>query len=162
MNFVPITSKNYTAVADIYKEGIGTGMATFETDIPTWEKWDSAHLSFGRIALAQNNTMLGWASLAPVSSRCVYGGVAEVSVYVAENARGKGIGKQLLNALITTSEKNGIWTLQAGIMTANRASIKLHLSCGFRIIGYREKIGKLHGKWLDNTILERRSEIIGI
>lgn len=162
MKFIALTKNNYAYVAKIYQEGINTGMATFETIVPSWDHWDTAHLPFGRIAVMDADLMLGWASLAPVSSRCVYGGVAEVSVYVAEQARGIGVGKKLLLELIKISEENNIWTLQAGIMTANVPSIKLHISCGFRSIGYREKIGKLHDMWLDNTILERRSKKIGL
>ncbi|WP_370628050.1 MULTISPECIES: N-acetyltransferase family protein [unclassified Cellulophaga] len=162
MTIVPITEANYPRVAKIYKEGINTGLATFETQVPAWKKWHTAHLNYGRIAVLSKDKMLGWASLAPVSNRCVYGGVAEVSVYVAEASRGKGVGKKLLHELIRISEEHGIWTLQAGIMTANVTSIHLHTSCGFRIIGYREKIGKLHDIWLDNTLLERRSKHIGI
>jgi L-amino acid N-acyltransferase YncA len=163
MKIVTISEVNFPLVAKIYLEGIQTGMATFETQVPTWKKWDVSHIAFGRIAIIDDQeTMLGWASLAPVSSRCVYGGVAEVSVYVAKNSRGKGIGKKLLLELIKISEENGIWTLQAGIMTSNVASINLHTSCGFRVIGYREKIGKLHDVWLDNVILEKRSKRIGI
>tara|TARA_R110000868_G_scaffold68720_1_gene203199 strand:+ start:31445 stop:31933 length:489 start_codon:yes stop_codon:yes gene_type:complete len=162
MQFFPITESYYPEVAQIYEEGIKTGMATFETTVPDWNTWDSSHLPFGRIALTENAQILGWASLSPVSSRCVYGGVAEVSVYVAEKARGKGIGKKLLQELIRISEENNLWTLQSGIMSANKSSIQMHINCGFRVIGYREKIGQLHGIWLDNVILERRSKIIGI
>lgn len=162
MIFAAITPKNYPQVAAIYTEGIKTGMATFETSIPNWEKWDASHLPFGRIVVMDNTTIMGWGSLAPVSSRCVYGGVAEVSVYVAEHARGKGYGKKLLLELIKISEENGLWTLQSGIMKANEASKQMHLKCGFRVIGYREKIGKLNGEWLDNVILEKRSNRIGI
>ena len=162
MNFALITSVNYPQVAAIYAEGIKTGLATFETQVPTWAQWDTSHLPFGRIVIIENTTIMGWGSLAPVSSRCVYGGVAEVSVYVAEHARGKGYGKKLLLELIKISEENGLWTLQSGIMKANEASIQMHIKCGFRVIGYREKIGKLNGDWLDNVILEKRSNRIGI
>ena len=161
MKFTPIVEKNYAEVAKIYQEGIKTGIATFETTVPDWNTWSSSHLSFGRIALQENHKILGWASLSGVSNRCVYGGVAEVSLYVAETERGKGIGKMLLKELIKISEENKIWTLQAGIMKSNQPSIQLHLNCGFRMIGFREKIGKLNGIWLDNVILERRSKIIG-
>ncbi len=156
-----ITATNFDAVAKIYAEGLATGLATFETKVPSWEHWDSSHLPYGRIAATQDS-MLGWAALSPVSSRCVYGGVAEVSVYVAAAARGKGVGKFLLDQLISISEANGIWTLQSGIMQANTASLKLHEKCGFRTIGYREKVAQLHGQWLDNVLMERRSKIIGI
>ena len=162
MTFTAVTNTNYPQVAAIYAEGIETGIATFETTIPDWEKWDASHLALGRIAIIEDNLLKGWAALSPVSSRCVYGGVAEVSVYVAENARGKGYGKILLQELIKISEENALWTLQSGIMKANEASIQMHINCGFRVIGYREKIGQLHGVWLDNVILERRSKLIGI
>ena len=162
MTFTAVTNTNYPQVAAIYAEGIETGIATFETTIPDWEKWDASHLALGRIAIIEDNVLKGWAALSPVSSRCVYGGVAEVSVYVAENARGKGYGKILLQELIKISEENALWTLQSGIMKANEASIQMHIKCGFREIGYREKIGQLNGVWLDNVILERRSKLIGI
>lgn len=157
-----ISESNYPQVATIYLEGLKTGMATFETEAPDWNKWNTSHLKFGRIAFSDNNQLLGWAALSPVSSRCVYGGVAEVSIYVAEKFRGKGIGKKLMQELIKVSEENAIWTLQAGIMKANEGSIQMHIKSGFRVIGYREKIGKLHDTWLDNVILERRSKIIGV
>ncbi|RXP61364.1 N-acetyltransferase [Lutibacter sp. HS1-25] len=160
MEFVDINTSNFDQVSKIYWEGIQTGIATFETSVPTWETWNNSHFKFGRIALIENNLLLGWASLTPVTNRCVYAGVAEVSVYVAENSRGKGIGKKLLKKLIKISEENNIWTLQSGIMRKNEASIQMHLNCGFRLIGYREKIGKLNGEWLDNVILERRSKLI--
>lgn len=146
----------------IYESGIATGMATFETIVPSWEKWNNEHLVFGRLVAIDNNQVAGWAALSPVSGRCVYGGVAEVSVYVADNHKGKGIGKLLLQNLITESENNGIWTLQAGVFTDNIASVKLHEKVGFRVIGHREKIGKLKGSWKDNYILEKRSKIVGI
>ena len=162
MQFITINESVFPEVAKIYQEGINTGIATFETQVPTWETWNSSHLDFGRIAIAHNNQIYGWAALSPVSNRCIYGGVAEVSVYVSELKRGQGLGKKLLEKLIDISEENNIWTLQSSIMRANESSIKMHENCGFRIIGYKEKIGKLHGVWLDNIILERRSKIVGI
>ena len=153
---------NWEKVKIIYEAGIATGVATFEVSAPGWEQWDKGHLSFARLIAVNEETVLGWAALSAVSGRCVYGGVAEVSVYIADDHRGKGIGKALLQALITESEANGIWTLQAGIFTDNTASVKLHEGVGFRLIGYREKIGKLKGQWKDNFILERRSKIVGI
>ncbi|EDP70497.1 GCN5-related N-acetyltransferase [Flavobacteriales bacterium ALC-1] len=161
MNLVNISKANYDDVSKIYADGIKTGCATFETVVPNWEDWDKAHLTFARIALMHNNNMLGWAALSATSKRKAYRGVAEVSVYVAKNKSGKGIGTKLLKSLIKVSEVNNIWTLQAGIMEANKISIKMHINCGFRQIGYREKIGNLNGKWLNNIILERRSKIIG-
>ena len=162
MNLVEISEENYPEVARIYGEGLQTGTATFETTIPSWEKWDAGHLPFGRIIAVEDNNYLGWAALSPVSSRCVYGGVAEVSVYVAETARGKGAGAFLLKNLIEISEANNIWTLQSGIFRDNVASHKLHIKCGFREVGYKEKVGQLHGVWKDNVLFERRSKVVGI
>jgi phosphinothricin acetyltransferase len=159
---IEMQEMHWERVKQIYESGIATGIATFETMSPSWDKWDKGHLPFARLVAISNNEVVGWVALSPVSSRCVYGGVAEVSVYVDENYKGKGIGKQLLQNLIKVSEDNGIWTLQAGIFTENIASVKLHESVGFRVIGYREKIGKLRESWKDNYILERRSKIIGI
>ncbi len=162
MNLIEISEENYPEVARIFGEGLQTGTATFETTIPSWEKWDAGHLPFGRIIAVEDNNYLGWAALSPVSSRCVYGGVAEVSVYVAETARGKGAGAFLLKNLIEISEANNIWTLQSGIFRDNVASHKLHIKCGFREVGYKEKVGQLHGVWKDNVLLERRSKVVGI
>jgi thioredoxin type arsenate reductase len=162
MEFKQITALNYAEVATIYQAGIATGMATFQLQATTWADWDKSHTTHSRLALYSNNCMVGWAALSPVSSRCVYGGVAEVSVYIAADQRGKGWGKILLDKLIEESEKNNIWTLQSGIFENNKASIILHQKCGFRIIGYREKIGQLHGVWKNNILLEKRSKKIGI
>ncbi len=161
-SFTTITESLYPEVARIYQEGIDTGMATFETEVPSWEKWDGSHFQFGRIAVMEEDSMCGWAALTPVSNRCVYGGVAEVSVYVSKNCWGKGIGTQLLNSLIKISEEHEIWTLQSSIFRNNISSIKLHEKCGFRVIGYKEKIGKLKGAWYDNVLLEKRSIKVGI
>lgn len=162
MKLIEISAENYSEVARIYGEGLLTGTATFETTIPSWEKWDTGHLSFGRILAVEADNYFGWASLSPVSSRCVYGGVAEVSVYVSNSARGKGVGEFLLKKLIEISEENNIWTLQSGIFRENVASHKLHTKCGFREIGFKERVGQLRGVWKDNVLLERRSEIVGI
>jgi L-amino acid N-acyltransferase YncA len=162
MEIKPIQEQDYPDIARIYLSGIATGNATFQTDAPSWKDWDSSHLQSCRIAAFEGNQMLGWAALTPVSSRCVYAGVAEVSVYVDESQRGKGVGKNLLNQLIKDSETAGLWTLQAGIFPENISSIKLHEQCGFRVIGYRERIGSMKGVWRDNMILERRSNVIGI
>ena len=146
----------------IYLEGIATGQATFETTAPTWEKWDAGHLRKMRlVARGEGGEILGWAALSRVSDRCVYGGVAEVSVYVGERGRGRGVGRALLEALIAASERNEIWTLQAGVFPENAASVRLHLSCGFREVGRRERIGKLNGVWRDTLLLERRSRNVG-
>jgi len=162
MEIQPIAEHNYAEVARIYQEGIDTGVATFETTVPAWQDWSVAHLENGRIVAIDGGKIVGWAALSPVSSRCVYGGVAEVSVYVDAASRGKGVGKYLLNKLIEISEANNIWTLQSGIFRANAGSIALHEKCGFRIIGYRERIGKLGDVWKDNVLLERRSTVVGV
>ena len=148
---------DWEAVRAIYVEGIATGNATFETEAPDYETWNRNHLNFARLVARTDAGVVGWAALAPVSSRQVYSGVAEVSVYVAEAARGMGVGIALLRSLIEESERNGIWTLQAGIFTENSASIALHERCGFRRVGRRERIGALKGVWRDVILLERRS-----
>ena len=154
---------DWPEVARIYAEGVATGNATFETAVPPWERWDAAHLPAPRL-VARNNDggLLGWAALSPVSARAVYAGVAEVSVYVAAGARGRGVGRALLEALVRGSEAAGIWTLQAGIFPENEASIRLHLRCGFRLVGTRERIGKLDDRWRDVQFVERRSRVVGL
>jgi len=149
-------------VRSIYLEGIATGHATFETEAPDWERWDSAHLSFARLVARNGGAVLGWTALSPVSSRRAYAGVAEVSVYVAAAARGAGVGRSLLGALVEEAERNGVWTLQAGVFPENAASLALHKSCGFREVGRRERIGMLRGLWRDVILLERRSLTIGV
>jgi len=153
---------HWEAVKQIYAEGIATGNATFQSSIPSWEEWDSAHVLQPRLVATDNQTVLGWAALTPVSGRCVYAGVGEVSVYVSDQARGKGIGKKLLAALIEESEKNNFWTLQAGIFPENTASVKIHEDCGFRVIGRRERIGQMNGQWRDTLLLEKRSKKTGL
>ncbi len=163
-SLLPMIPADWNAVRDIYAEGIATGNATFETEAPTWEKWDSAHRKDCRLVAVETGAfrkMLGWAVLSPVSTRNVYRGVAEVSVYVAAEARGRRVGTALLAALIGESETAGIWTLQAGIFPENAASISLHKSCGFRQVGIRQKIGKLGNLWRDTILFERRSTIVG-
>jgi L-amino acid N-acyltransferase YncA len=152
---------DWVEVRCIYLEGIATGNATFETEAPSWEKWDSTHLPHSRLIAFDGAKVVGWAALSPVSARRVYAGVAEVSLYVAETARGKGLGRLLLSSLIDSSERQGIWTLQAGIFPENLASIALHKSLGFRELGRRERIGKIGERWRDVVLLERRSRIIG-
>lgn len=159
---MPLLPNNWQQVKSIYESGIATGMATFETKAPEWEQWNNSHLPFARLVAIENNKVIGWAALSPVSNRCVYGGVAEVSVYIAPDQRGKGVGKKLLQQLITESEANGIWTLQAGIFAENTASAKLHESVGFRLVGYREKIGQLGTEWKNTILMERRSTKVGI
>lgn len=149
-------------VRAIYAEGIATGNATFETEPPSWEAWDAAHLREARlIARDALGVVLGWAALTPVSGRCVYAGVGDLSVYVAAAARGRGVGRLLLQGLVEASERAGLWTLQAGVFPENRASLALHRACGFREVGRRERIGKMNGVWRDVVLLERRSEVIG-
>lgn len=162
MNFVKINKENYLQVAAIYKEGIATNIATFETVVPDWKIWNNKFLSFGRIAIEKDNKILAWASLSPTSKREVYRGVAEVTVYVKASERGKGLGELLLRELIKISEQNSIWTLQASIFRENKASLHIHKKCGFRVVGFKEKIAQLHGVWQDNMMLERRSKIIGV
>ena len=151
-------SEDWSAVRAIYLEGIATGNATFETDVPEWSEWDSAHLPFCRLVARDGGGIVGWAALSSVSRRAVYAGVAEVSVYVAGSQRGKGLGGLLLRRLIEESEIEAIWTLQAGIFPENAASIELHKKFGFREVGRREKIGQLNGVWRDVVLLERRSK----
>lgn len=151
---------DWDSVSKIYKEGIETGLATFEKEIPSWEKWDKNHLKTCRLIAVLDHKIIGWAALSAVSSRCVYGGVAEVSVYVAKKEWGNKVGKKLMLALIQESEKEGFWTLQSGIFSNNLSSIELHKNVGFRVIGFREKIGQLDGEWKDNVLMERRSKII--
>jgi len=158
-NLVP---EDWELVRKIYLEGIETGFATFETNAPIWEAWDKSHLSSLRFVLLKNEILAAWVAVSPVSSRCVYGGVGEVSIYVGKDFRGQNLGSQLLEHLILESEKAGLWTLQAGIFKINIASQKLHEKAGFRLIGYREKIGQLHGVWMDNVLMERRSKIVGV
>lgn len=154
---------DWSRVKAIYESGIASGDATFEQSAPGWEQWDASHLSYGRlVAAGEEGGIMGWAALTPVSSRCVYEGVAEVSVYVDEAARGRGIGMQLLQALVSAAEEKGLWTLQAGIFPENEASLRIHRKAGFRMVGYRERIGKMRGQWRDTVLLERRSKINGI
>lgn len=153
---------DWEAVSNIYTEGIATGFATFETNTPSYQAWDAAHMTSCRIVAIENKKILGWASLSPVSSRCVYGGVAEVSVYVGSDSRGKGVGKLLMESLIKESEAAGLWTLQSGIFPENKGSIELHRKVGFRYIGKRERVGKLDGVWKDNLLFERRSDTVGL
>ncbi|HYV94512.1 MAG TPA: GNAT family N-acetyltransferase [Chitinophagales bacterium] len=162
MKIVQLRENDWQQVKEIYEEGIATGDATFETESPSWEKWNESHLPFARLIAQQENEILGWAALSKVSDRCVYGGVAEVSVYVKSSARGRGIGTLLLEALIKESEANNIWTLTAGIFPENVSSIHIHEKAGFRIFGRRERIGKMNGKWRDTLQLERRSKVVGV
>lgn len=162
MHVREMSKTDWQAVSTIYEDGIATHFATFETSVPTYEVWDNAHMKTCRFVCVLDEKILGWAALSAVSSRCVYGGVAEVSVYVSKNSRGSGAGKLLMKHLIKQSENEGIWTLQSGIFPENKGSVKLHEKMGFRFIGKRERIGKLDGDWKDNLLFERRSETVGI
>ena len=155
--------EHWPGVRAVYLEGLATGDATFETEAPDWGRWDASHLSACRlVALDGGGRVAGWAALSPVSAREVYAGVAEVSVYVGAEFRGRGFGRVLLEALVRESESEGIWTLQAGIFPENVASVALHESCGFRLVGRRERVGKLRGRWRDTVLLERRSRAAGV
>ena len=154
--------EDWPSVRAIYLQGVATQNATFETDAPEWEAWDRGHLNVCRFVIRESGNVVAWAALSPVSKRKVYAGVAEVSIYVAESARGKGCGKTLLKTLVESSEKAGIWTLQGGIFPENETSIVLHQLCGFRIVGRRERIGNRDGTWRDVVLLERRSSIAGV
>jgi phosphinothricin acetyltransferase len=158
----PMRDEDWAAVLAIYLEGIATRNATFETQAPSWEKWNVGHLKECRLVARNDEAIIGWAALSPVSSRRVYAGVTEVSVYVTDKAKGKGIGRALLEKLIEESEGRGIWTLQASIFPENQASIKLHERCGFRVVGRRERIAQLDGQWRDTILLERRSTKAGV
>ncbi|MEW7289174.1 GNAT family N-acetyltransferase [Aquimarina sp. 2304DJ70-9] len=154
------TKTDWPVISTIYKEGMDTQMATFETQVPTWEVWHASHIKSCRLKAIIKDEIAGWAALSPTSKREVYKGVAEVSIYITSKYRNLGIGKLLLSKLIEKSEAEGFWTLQAGIFSNNIASIAMHKSLGFREIGYREKVGKLNDIWYNNTILERRSKTI--
>ncbi|GAB3805352.1 GNAT family N-acetyltransferase [Micromonospora zhanjiangensis] len=158
-----MTDGHATAVLDIYRLGIATGDATFETAPPTWDRFTAGRLPAHRwVALDPGNpgTVLGWIACGPVSDRCVYAGVVEHSVYVHPDARGRGVGRRLLHQLIDSTERAGIWTIQSGVFPENTASLALHRSCGFRAIGTRERIGRHHDRWRDVVLIERRSPAI--
>ena len=157
----PMLVDHWPSVQSIYLEGIATGNATFQTTAPDWADWNERHLLACRFVAKAEREVLGWAALTPYSKRPVYVGVAEVSIYVTEAARGRGIGRMLLSRLVTESEAQGIWTLQAGIFPENSASLQLHKNAGFRIVGTRERIGRLNGRWRDTLLLERRSAVAG-
>jgi L-amino acid N-acyltransferase YncA len=162
VEILPMTERHWDAVREIYRQGIASGNATFERTIPDWPEWDSRHLAKCRLVARNGVEIVGWAALSAVSSRHVYRGVAEVSIYIAETARGKGVGMTLLAALVEESENNGIWTLQAGIFPENSASIGLHQKAGFRIVGTRERIGCIDGRWRDIVFMERRGATVGV
>jgi L-amino acid N-acyltransferase YncA len=150
--------EHWEGVARVYAEGIATGNVTFETDVPSWEAWDSSHLPEHRLVALRDGEIVGWAAVGAVSDRCVYGGVVENSVYVAEAARGQGLGQRLLDELVASTEAAGIWTIQTGIFPENDGSIRVHERVGFEVVGRRKRLGKLNGEWRDVLLLERRSE----
>ncbi len=157
-----MTPSDWPWVRAIYREGIATGNATFERTAPEWDLWDAGHLPVCRLVARAASRPVGWAALSRVSARPVYAGVAEVSVYVAEAARGAGIGRALLTVLTTEAERSGFWTLQAAIFPENRASIAVHEKAGFRVVGIRERLGAMDGRWRDVVLMERRSRAVGI
>lgn len=158
----PMHAEDWPEVRVIYLAGIATGQATFETSAPGWQDWDAAHLTTARLVARDPAGLLGWVALSPVSRRRVYAGVAEESVYIAEAARGRGVGQALLSAAISAAESAGIWMLQASMFPENSASITLHQRCGFRVVGRRERIGQHGGVWRDTLLLERRSAVVGV
>ena len=153
---------DWPAVRAIYLDGLASGNSSFETDAPAWERWDTAHLAHSRLVARQHDRIIGWAALAPTSARRCYAGVAEVSVYMAAEARGQGIGRRLLEAVIASAERHDIWTLQGATFPENTASIRLQLACGFRIVGRRERIAQHNGRWRDTILTERRSSVVGV
>jgi phosphinothricin acetyltransferase len=164
LNFVvdQMEAADWEDVRRIYLEGISTGHATFETDAPSWETWSAHHVPGCALVARSDGRVIGWAALSPVSSRHVYSGVAEVTIYVDAELRGKGVGRALMAALIALSEKRGFWTVQAAVFPENKASIALHKKLGFREVGRRERIGQTNGTWRDTVLLERRSKSVGL
>jgi L-amino acid N-acyltransferase YncA len=160
MELQPLRPEDWPAVRAIYEAGIATGDATFETAAPDWPAWDAAHLADHRLVARDGGRVVGWTALAPVSDRCAYVGVAEDSIYVGPEAQGRGVGRALLAAVVASADRGGIWTVQTGIFPENQASLRLHEACGFRLVGVRERLGQLHGRWRDVVLLERRSPAI--
>jgi phosphinothricin acetyltransferase len=158
---VAMRADDWPAVARIYAEGIATGNATFETDVPSWDRWDAGHLRGHRFVAVRDGEVVGWVAVSPVSGRAVYAGVVEVSVYVTEAARGNGIGSLLLGRLAASTEADAIWTIQAGIFPENVASVRAHERAGFVVVGRRRRLARLDGVWRDVLLLERRSEVVG-
>ena len=156
-----MTSADWEQVRSVYLDGIAGGQATVETEAPSWDQWDAAHHAFARLVARAGNRVVGWAALSPVSRRRCYAGVAEVSVYVARDWQGRGLGRQLLEAVIRESKRHGIWTLQGATFPENEASLRLQRRCGFREIGRRERVAQLHGVWRDTILTERRSAVVG-
>jgi phosphinothricin acetyltransferase len=162
IEFRPMTERDWPGVAEVYRQGIDTKNSTFESEVPSWESWDRSHLKSCRIVAVAGDMVIGWGALLGVSARKVYSGVAEVSIYVSDKFKRQGIGTMLLDKLITESEAEGFWTLQAVMFPENMASLRLHKNKGFRVVGYREHLGKMDGKWRDVILLERRSKKNGI
>jgi L-amino acid N-acyltransferase YncA len=158
---VELRPEYWPEVARIYGEGIATGVATFETEVPSWKEWDASHLADHRFVALHDGRVSGWVAATAVSDRCVYAGVVEHSVYVAANARRQGVGRVLLETLIASTEAAGIWTIQTGIFPENEASLRLHERVGFEVVGRRKRIGKHSGVWRDVLLLERRSDTVG-
>ena len=157
----PMTAAHWPDVRRIYAAGIAAGDATFETEPPSWEGWDAAHLPGQRfVAVDESGALMGWAAASPVSERCAYSGVVEASVYVDPDSQGRGVGTSLLRALVESTEAAGIWTIQCGIFPENVASLALHRAAGFRVVGVRRRLGRQNGRWRDVVLLERRSEVV--
>ena len=161
MEVVELRAEHWPDVARIYAEGIATGNATFESSVPDWERWDASHLPEHRFVALVDGRVAGWVAVSAVSDRCVYGGVVENSIYVGADARGKGVGRALLERLIESTEQAGVWTIETGIFPENEASIRLHERLGFETVGVRKRLGKHNGVWRDVVLLERRSEKVG-
>ena len=159
---VPLLPEHWPDISRVYAEGIATGNATFEKVVPTWAQWDAARLAGPRLGAIVDRRLQGWAALSPVSARAVYAGVAEVGLYVGASARGQGVGRALLGALVQASEASGLWTLQAGIFPENHASVAIHVAASFRHVGVRERLGQQDGRWRDVLLLERRSALVGV
>jgi phosphinothricin acetyltransferase len=157
----PMRPDDWPAVRQIYVDGLVAGESSFETEAPPWPRWDAGHHTHSRLVARHGDRVIAWAALAPVSTRRCYAGVAEVSLYVAADTRGQGVGKRLLQALIESANRNGIWTLQGSTFPENEASIRLQVACGFRIVGRRERIAQQAGRWRDTILTERRSTETG-
>ncbi len=158
-----MTAEDWPAVAEIYRQGIESGNATFETAVPDWASWNVARSRGCRLVAAAGGEVIGFAALSPVSGRCVYGGVREAMIYVAAAARGRGVGGRLLRRLVAESEEHGIWTLQAGIFPENASSLRIFEKAGFRVLGTHERLGRFHdGRWRDVVLMERRSGVAGV